>query len=41
MFLGRISWNVLDLKMGIRPQKTPVPKSQVAQDPVERTEKIH
>ena len=35
VFLGRIPYNVLDLKMGILPQKIPAPDSQIAQDMIE------
>ena len=38
MFHGRIPYNVLDLKMGIRPRKIPSPDSQNAQDVLEQTE---
>ena len=37
---GRIPYNILDLKLGIRPQKIPSPDSEVAQDVLEQTEKI-
>ena len=37
---GRIPYKILDLKMGIRPQKIPPPDSQIAQDVLEQTEKI-
>ena len=37
---GRIPYNTLDLKMGIRPQKIPSPDSQIAQDVLEQTEII-
>ena len=37
---GRIPYNILDLKMGIRPQKIPPPDSQIAQDVLEQTETI-
>ena len=37
VFHGRVPYNVLDLKMGIRPQKNPTPNSQVAQDVLEQT----
>ena len=37
---GRIPYNVLDLKMGIRPPKIPSPDSQIAQDVLEQTETI-
>ena len=40
MFHGCISYNVLDLKLGNRPQKTPTPNSQVTQDVTEQTEII-
>ena len=35
MFHGRIPYNILDLKMGIRPQKVPSPDSENAQDVLE------
>ena len=37
-FHGRIPYNIPYLKMGIRPQKTPSPDSQIAQDVLEQTE---
>ena len=37
---GRIPYNILDLKMGISPQKFPPPDSQIAQDVLEQTETI-
>ena len=40
MFHGRIPYNILDLKMGIRPQKIPSPDSEIAQDVPELTETI-
>ena len=40
MFQGRIPYNVLVLKMGIRPQKFPSPDSQIAQNVLEQTETI-
>ena len=40
VFHGRIPYNILDLKMGIRPQKIPSPDSQIAQDVLEQTETI-
>ena len=40
VFHGRIPYNILDIKMGIRPQKIPPPDSQIAQDMLEQTEKI-
>ena len=40
VFHGRIPYNILDLKMGIRPQKTSSPDSQIAQDVLEQTEMI-
>ena len=40
VFHGRIPSNILDLKMGIRPQKIPPPDSQIAQDVLEQTEII-
>ena len=41
VFHGRIPYNILDLKFGIRPQQQPVPTSQIAQDILEQTELIH
>ena len=40
VFHGRIPYNILDLKMGFRPQKIPPPDSQLAQDVLEQTETI-
>ena len=40
VFHGRILYNILDLKVGIRPPKIPPPKSQIAQDVLEQTETI-
>ena len=40
VFPGRIPYNILDLKMGIRSQKIPPPNSQIAQDVLEQTETI-
>ena len=40
VFHGRIPYNSLHLKMGIRPQKIPSPDSQIAQDVLEQTEII-
>ena len=40
VFLGRIPYIVLDLKLGIRPQKIPSPDSEIAQDVLEQTEMI-
>ena len=40
VFHGRITYNILDLKLGIRPQKTPAPDSEIAQDVLEQTEMI-
>ena len=40
VFHGRIPYNVLDLKMGIRPQKIPSPDSEIAQDVLKQTETI-
>ena len=41
VFHGRIPYNVLDLKLGIRPQQQPIPNSQMAQDVLEQTEMTH
>ena len=38
VFHGRIPYNILDIKLGIRPQKNPPPDSQIAQDVLEQTE---
>ena len=40
VFDGRSPYNILDLKMGIRPQKIPPPDSEIAQDVLEQTEII-
>ena len=40
VFHGRIPYNIVDLKMGIRPQEVPPPDSQIAQDVLEQTETI-
>ena len=40
VFHGRIPYNILDLKMGIRQQKIPSPNSESAQDVLEQTEAI-
>ena len=41
VFHRRIPYNVLDLKLGIRPQQQPIPTSQIAQEVLEQTEMIH
>ena len=41
VFHGRIPYNILDLKLGIRPQKQPNSTSQIAQDVLDQTEMIH
>ena len=41
VFHGRIPYNLLDLKLGIRPQQQPIPTSQIAQDVLEQTKIIH
>ena len=40
VFHGRIPYKILDLKLGIRPQKTCSPDSEIAQDVLEQTEAI-
>ena len=40
VFHGRIPYNILDLKLGIRPKKIPTPDSEIAQDVLEQTEMI-
>ena len=39
-FHGRILYNILDLKLGFRPQKIPAPDSEIAQDVLQQTETI-
>ena len=41
VFYGRIPYNILDLKLEIRPQRQPIPTSQIAQDVLDQTEMIH
>ena len=41
VFHGRIPYNILDLKLGIRPHQQPIPTSQIAQDVLDQTEVIH
>ena len=41
VFHGRIPYNILDLKLGIRPQQQPIPTSQIAQDVLEQTQMIY
>ena len=41
VFHGRIPYNILDLKLGIRHQQQPIPTSQIAQDVLDQTEMIH
>ena len=40
VFHGRILYNILDLKLGIGPQKVPSPDSEIAQDVLEQTKTI-
>ena len=40
VFHGRVPYNVLDLKMGIRPQRIPTPNSQFAEIILKQTEMI-
>ena len=40
VFHGRIPYNILNLKMSIRPQKIPTPDSQIAQDVLQQTETL-
>ena len=37
---GRVPYSVLDLKMGISPQRTPTPNSQFVEDVLKQTEMI-
>ena len=41
VFHGRIPYNVLDLKLGIRTQQQPIPTWQIAQDVLDQSEMIH
>ena len=41
VFHGRIPYNVLDLKLGIRSQQQPFLTSKIAQEVLEQTEMIH
>ena len=41
VFHGRIPYNILDLKLRIRPQQQPIPTSQIAQYILEQTEMIY
>ena len=41
VFHGRIPYNILDLKLGIRPKQQPIPTSQIAQDVLEQTQMIY
>ena len=41
VFHGRFPYNVLDIKLGIRPQQQPIPTSQIAREVLEQTEMIH
>ena len=41
VFHGRIPYNILDLKLGIRPQQQPIPTSKIAQDVLEQTQMIY
>ena len=39
VFHGCMPYNILDIKLGIRPQESPSPDSQIAQDVLEQTDK--
>ena len=41
VFRGRIPYNILDLKLGNRPQQPPIPTSQYAQEVLQQTGRIH
>ena len=41
VFHGRIPYNILDLKLRVRPQQAPIPTSQISQDALDQTEMIH
>ena len=40
VFHGRIPYNILDLKLAIRPQQQPIPTPQISQDFLDQTEMI-
>ena len=41
VFHSRIPYNILDLKLGTRPQQQIIPTSQIAEDVLDQTEMIH
>ena len=41
VFHGRIPYNILNLKLGIRPQQLPIPTSQIVHEILGQTEMIH
>ena len=41
VFHGRVPYNVLDIKIGIRPQQQLFPTSHISQDALQQTEMIH
>ena len=41
VFLGRIPYNLLDLKLGVGPQQQPIPTSRIAQEVLEQTRMIN
>ena len=41
VFHDMMPYNVMDTKLGIRPQQQPIPTSQIDQDVLEQTEMIH
>ena len=41
VFHGCIPYNVLDLKLGIRPQQQPIPTSKIAKDVLDQMDMIH
>ena len=41
IFHGYIPYNILDLKLRLRPQQQPIPISQIAQDLLDQTEMFH
>ena len=41
VFHGRIPYNILDLKPGLRPQQLPIPTSEITQEVLGKTEMIH
>ena len=41
VFHGRIPYKILDLKLGLRPERSPIPTSQTAQDVFDQTQMVY